>query len=84
MTPTETALRDAGLSYQTAGDVLDDLSSISARLATTTDNADALRHRRDALVAEAVALAAPREAVADAAGLSRQRVRAIARRQSTN
>ncbi len=39
-------------------------------------------HRRDALVAEAAALAAPREAVAAAAGLSRQRVHAIARRQA--
>ena len=84
MTPTETAINRAGLAYTAADDLLDDLRSVAVRLATTTDNAADLRHRRDLLVAEAVALAAPREAVADAAGLSRQRVHAIARRQAAN
>lgn len=84
MTPTEHAITRAALTYTTADDLLDDLCSVSARLATTNDNARDLRHRRDELVAEAVALAAPREAVADAACLSRQRVHTIARRKAAH
>ena len=84
VTPTERALHRAGLTYATADDILDNIRSVALRLATTTGNARDLRHRRDILVAEACALAAPREAVADATRLSRHRAHAIAQRQAAN
>lgn len=80
MTRTERAITAAGLAYELA-DTLDDLRDTRRDITGITDELRRLRTRRDALIVRAVTLGAPREAIATAAGVSRQQVHAIAQRR---
>lgn len=79
MTSTERALRSAGLAYEVT-DTLDDLGECRRGIDHATDELTRLRTRRDALIVHAVTLGAPREDIAEAAGVSRQQVHSIATR----
>lgn len=83
MTPTERAIVRAGLDYEIA-DTLGDLRDTRRDIAGITDELRRLRDRRDQLITRAVTLGAPREAVAEAAGVSRQQVHAIAQRPAAD
>ncbi|WKK61213.1 hypothetical protein QYQ98_09365 [Corynebacterium sp. P3-F1] len=81
MTLTERAITQAGLTYELA-DTLDDLRDTRRDITGITDELRRLRTRRDALIVRAVTLGAPREAIAAAAGVSRQQVHTIVTRSA--
>lgn len=83
MTPTEHAITTAGLDFEVA-DTLDDLRDTRRDIAHIADELHRLREHRDHLIVCAVALGAPREDIATAAGVSRQQVHAIVTRNAAD
>lgn len=75
---TRDAIRRAGFDVVSSKEVLDELGDLALRVLTLEDDLARVKKRRDSLIITAVEVNIPREEIAWAANVSRQRIHSIA------
>lgn len=76
--PTHEAIKRAGFDVVSSDEITSELGDHALRILTLEDDLQRVKKKRDALIVTAVEMGLPRDEIAWAANVSRQRIHSIA------